>query len=177
VRVPEAAGDGKANIILSYPAWKEGNVTPATVEVPIVETKPKSDHRDRFGSGLDDERRAVAAVRELGGRLETEEGDVVGVFLRGPKVTDAVLKRLPDLMDLRSLELDQCAITDAGMAHLLGLKNLKRLRLTGAPIGDAGLARLTGLTNLERLDITGTKVTEKGMKRLKQALPSLKVVD
>jgi hypothetical protein len=40
VRVPEGAGSGKATVTLSFPAWKEGNVAPATFAVPIEEPKP-----------------------------------------------------------------------------------------------------------------------------------------
>jgi hypothetical protein len=36
VRVPEEAGLGTAKVVLSFAAWKEGNVAPGTVEVPIV---------------------------------------------------------------------------------------------------------------------------------------------
>jgi peptidylprolyl isomerase len=37
VRVPEGAGRGKAMVTLSFPAWKDGNVAPATFAVPIEE--------------------------------------------------------------------------------------------------------------------------------------------
>jgi hypothetical protein len=35
VRVPAEAANGKATITLSFADWKEGNVAPTTVEVPI----------------------------------------------------------------------------------------------------------------------------------------------
>ncbi len=41
VRVPEESGLGVARIHLSFDAWKAGHVAPATLEVPIVEPKPK----------------------------------------------------------------------------------------------------------------------------------------
>ncbi len=34
-RVPLRSGIGMARVTLSYPGWKEGNVTPVTVEVPV----------------------------------------------------------------------------------------------------------------------------------------------
>ena len=34
-RVPLSAGIGRAKVTLSYPGWKEGNVRPVTIEVPI----------------------------------------------------------------------------------------------------------------------------------------------
>jgi hypothetical protein len=36
VRVPGEAGEGKAKVTLSFAAWKEGKVAPATAEVPVV---------------------------------------------------------------------------------------------------------------------------------------------
>jgi hypothetical protein len=35
VRVPDEAGNGKAKVTLSFPDWKEGDVAPATFELPI----------------------------------------------------------------------------------------------------------------------------------------------
>jgi hypothetical protein len=37
VRVPKEAGKGKAKVKLSFDAWKEGYVAPATLEIPVVE--------------------------------------------------------------------------------------------------------------------------------------------
>jgi hypothetical protein len=37
VGVPDEAGNGKAKVTLSFPDWREGEVAPATFEVPIVE--------------------------------------------------------------------------------------------------------------------------------------------
>jgi hypothetical protein len=34
-RVPLSSGIGTAKITLSYPGWKEGRVTPVTIEAPI----------------------------------------------------------------------------------------------------------------------------------------------
>jgi hypothetical protein len=39
VRVPAEAANGKAKITLSFANWKDGNVAPTTVEVPIVDAK------------------------------------------------------------------------------------------------------------------------------------------
>jgi hypothetical protein len=39
VRVARQAAFGSAKITLSFPAWKEGNVLPATFKVPFEEKK------------------------------------------------------------------------------------------------------------------------------------------
>ena len=48
MRVPDEAGLGVAKITMSFDDWKEGKVTPATVEIPVMDiqaekkgTKPK----------------------------------------------------------------------------------------------------------------------------------------
>jgi protocatechuate 3,4-dioxygenase beta subunit len=45
VRVPSEAGHGKAKVTLSFPDWKDGNVTPATYEVPIVGVEPEAEEK------------------------------------------------------------------------------------------------------------------------------------
>lgn len=46
MRVPDAAGNGKAKVTLSFPDWKEGSVAPATFEVPIGPPEPRSRGND-----------------------------------------------------------------------------------------------------------------------------------
>jgi hypothetical protein len=41
VRVPPEAATGNARVTVSFPAWKEGNVAPATFEVRIKEASEK----------------------------------------------------------------------------------------------------------------------------------------
>jgi hypothetical protein len=36
VRVPEGVGQGKAKVKVSFPAWKEGNVSPGAYEVEVI---------------------------------------------------------------------------------------------------------------------------------------------
>ena len=45
VRVPDEAGNGTAKITLSFSAWKERAVAPATFEVPIGQPQPKVETR------------------------------------------------------------------------------------------------------------------------------------
>ena len=47
MRVPSEAGNGKAKVTLSFPDWKDGNVRPATYEVPIVGAETSSVVTDR----------------------------------------------------------------------------------------------------------------------------------
>jgi hypothetical protein len=57
VWAPEGAADGKAKVTLSFPAWKAGNVAPATFTVSVV--PPKAE-------GKDDEKRKGVQVDPSG---------------------------------------------------------------------------------------------------------------
>jgi hypothetical protein len=41
VRVPDAAGSGKAKVTISFDAWKAGKVSPSTVELPLRDAEKK----------------------------------------------------------------------------------------------------------------------------------------
>ena len=103
------------------------------------------------------EDKAVKAIQKMGGRIDRDmkaKGKpIVSVVLDGPKVTDA------------------------GLKHLAGLKQLRALTLGGTKVTDKGLKHLAGLKQLRELILSGTKVTGKGKADLKKALPKLKIID
>jgi len=133
------------------------------------------------GAKLDDE--ALA-------RLVDQYGDrILGLGLRGTRITDDGLRHLNKLTNLRQLTLANpdlpkqipdsrwamSPITDAGLIHLKGLTTLTNLNLDGLPITDAGLDALTDLPGLEGLSLSRTKTKGPGLGRLK-SLPTLAVL-
>ncbi len=42
MRVPAEAGKGNAKVTVSFDAWKEGKVAPATFEIPVVDEEKKA---------------------------------------------------------------------------------------------------------------------------------------
>ncbi len=100
----------------------------------------------------------------------------IGVELRGPQVTDAVLEHVKGLRHLQVLSLEDTQVTDAGLVHLKALTSLQVLCLDGARLTDAGLEHLKGLTSLKRLDLDDTQVTDAGVEHLK-GLGSLERLD
>ena len=74
------------------------------------------------GPGRADEATAIEAIKKLGGRVEVDAKrpgqPVVGVDLDNSKVTDAGLKVLKDLKNLRTLEVAFTAVTDTGVKEL-----------------------------------------------------------
>ena len=113
----------------------------------------------------------------------------------GPKITDADLKELAKLQQLKVLNLGDTQITDAGLTEVakctqltlldleatqitdVGLKEVAKLQqlthlwLYNTPITDAGLKELAKFKQLKGLILVGTKITKAGVAELKKALP------
>jgi hypothetical protein len=47
VRVPEEAGSGRARVTFFLDAWKEANVHPSTIEIPIEDVEEKREDQKR----------------------------------------------------------------------------------------------------------------------------------
>jgi internalin A len=87
--------------------------------------------------------------------------------ISGAPITDAGLKHLANLKELRILSLwETPGITDAGLAYLSALTKLQHLNLYRCEITDAGLVHLRTMDNLETLDIAKTGVTGPGLSHL-----------
>jgi hypothetical protein len=135
------------------------------------------------------QRRAVAAIKALGGGVHYVEPDqgvseafprpflrrwlprdyfdeVQAVHLDGSQVTDDGLEHLNELTRLESLSLGSTQVTDAGLTHLQRLTRFKNLWLNGTQVTDAVLAQLQGMTRLEYLNFDGTQVTDAGLAHL-----------
>jgi hypothetical protein len=97
------------------------------------------------------------------------------LFLQETQATDADLEHVMGLTQLEALRLCGTQVTDAGLKHLEGLMQLQELDLQGTQVTDAGLEHLKGLTRLQDLDIQHTRVTDEGVKKLQQALPKCNI--
>lgn len=91
----------------------------------------------------------------------------VNFSLAGSKIDDAALESLKGVSaQLVWLNLANTSVTDAGLKVLPGLKNLRRLHLEKTAVGDEGVASIKGLTELQYVNLYGTKVTDKGIASL-----------
>ncbi len=142
-------------------------------------------------------RRAIAAIRNVGGRivydwqivsrkppvprwLRTLLADailysVVEVDFEKTQVTDAGLVHLKALTEIEVLDLTGTQVTDAGLVHLKALKNLQGLDLSGTQVTDIGLEGLKTLSKLQYLGLVFTQVTDEGLMKLQQALPNCEI--
>lgn len=119
---------------------------------------------------------AIAHLKHFGANCGTrhrKDGrDVVGIQLRGSRVSNedlALLKYLADEVDVIGLE--ETKVTDEGMKYLCGLSILDNIDLANTAISDVGLEVLSSIKTLECLCVEGTKVTESGVKKFEAAVP------
>jgi len=127
--------------------------------------------------------RVIALVERLGGETTSEiirpvwipqavDEAYLGPFERiirismDPNVSDADLKHLQNLINLKVLTLDDSQVTDAGLEHLQVLTNLDLIYLHDTSVSDAGLEHLRELKKLEWLTLGSTQVSDKGLKHL-----------
>jgi hypothetical protein len=68
-------------------------------------------------------------------------------------------------------------VTDAGLRHLAQMRELRDLYLNGCSVTDDSLDHLKQLTNLRTLVVTGTRISAAGAQRLRAALPKCTVQD
>jgi Leucine-rich repeat (LRR) protein len=69
------------------------------------------------------------------------------------QLTDVSVKVVASFAKLESLDLPEVRMTDATSAHVAGLKHLQKLAIAGTDITDAGLRKLLVLNELTNLDI------------------------
>ena len=95
--------------------------------------------------------------------------------LGGTAVTDAGLKQLSGLKNLRRLHLEKTVVGDEGLSALKDLAELRYLNLYSTKVSDKGLAILANLKKLENLYLWQTPVTDAGAAEFQKALPKVKI--
>src|SRR5205807_947751 len=100
------------------------------------------------GAG-DAEQKALAAIVKLSGRIVRDDSKpgrpVVTLSLGSTNATDAHMKEITGLTELRTLDISGTKVTDMGLKELSGFKQLQTLDLSGAMMTDAGLKELATL--------------------------------
>lgn len=92
-------------------------------------------------------------------------------------LSDATLRALAELKELRTLKMGYSDITSAGLASLTGLDKVEKLGLEScAGIDDAAAAELAKWKSLKYLDVQATRMTASGVASLKQSKPGLVVL-
>lgn len=102
---------------------------------------------------------------------------IMNLDLGNTAITDAGLRAVAGMPNLRSLKLDETGITDAGLFHLRSLNNLKTLNLVATNISDEGLLALHSLRNLRSVHIWRTNTSAEAVSDLEAALTDQSLVD
>ncbi len=97
------------------------------------------------------------------------------LYLLNGAVEDAGVKKLTSRNRIQRLYLSGTDVTDNGLQYLQALPQLEVLMLHSTKITDAGLLHLQGLYQLNELDLADTQVTDAGVGELQQALPNLQI--
>jgi Leucine-rich repeat (LRR) protein len=107
-----------------------------------------------------------------GGKRPSGPLDVIALTLDTVgHVTDAGLKELKELKNLRTLILTRCKVTDAGLKELNAFKNLQWLDLTYTGVSGEGLKYLNELKNLRLLDLDmypGGRTSDAALRALRE---------
>jgi hypothetical protein len=111
-----------------------------------------------------------AGLRHLAGLPNLRALDLQSTEVRGPG-----LRHIAPLVE-DWLILKRTAIDDAALRELKGAKRLLCLDLEDTAITDAGLVHLYGLPKLSLISLEGTQVAAKGIAALNKAMPTLGIV-
>ena len=103
--------------------------------------------------------------------LKPVAAQVARLNLAGTPVTDAGLKKLAILVNLRRLHLERTGVGDGGLAHVAKLGELRYLNLYKTKVTDKGVGHIGALKKLRSLYLWQTGVTDAGAKVLAKALP------
>jgi hypothetical protein len=150
---------------ISRIVWFGGSVNPASLpqrpltvdEVEALGSCDRLRELDMIASAMTDDGLAALSRDKL---LET-------LYVFKPKITDAGVKRLANLISLKKLELLRVPeLTDATLAHIAGLTNLEEITLSGANITGTGLVHLAGMGKLKSLVIPNTALDDAGLAEL-----------
>ncbi len=125
---------------------------------------------------FDDQPPGAACLRTLLGDDFFDEVAIVYVPAGAKaEATNAGLKHIESLPQIKTLSLSDTEVTDAGLEHLKRLTRLKELDLNRTQVTDAGLERLKHLSKLQVLGLKETQVTAAGVAKLQKALPNCKI--
>ena len=88
----------------------------------------------------------VAEVKAMGGEAETDSVElgspVTGLDLHGTVADDAMMAKLKQFPELRTIDLSGTKVTDKGVEHLRDLPRLREIKFGGSKITEAGMAKL-----------------------------------
>ena len=89
------------------------------------------------------------------------------------EITDAGICNLPQMNDLRCIDLDGTQISDASMAKIADFSNLEELWIESTRISDAGIQLLQQIATLRFISIVDCDISEATLDDLEAAIPDI----
>lgn len=133
-----------------------------------VEAQPKQEQGEREKNAA--VRPAVLERLRRGfGRVElNQQGHVRLLDQPSPRLTDADLNEIAELIEIESLNLAFATnLTNSGLTALKGLRQLRSINLGGCKrIGDDGIKHINSANPLESINLSLTQVSDVGVRQL-----------
>ena len=123
----------------------------------LVPVKPPEEDPEKKATAHEME--AAKALQALGAALQmNDQGHVVFInLLNHPRCDDAAMESLKALPHLVGLDLRGTKITNQGLAVVGAVTSLEELYLGETAVGDSGLESLLALSRLKVLNLVSTK--------------------
>lgn len=167
-------------------AWKVELVDPSPTQIATLRGIPKVNQLALSGATIDDSLAASMPHWAETPQLTLRKTQVAGEFFEAGSIrtvylivehspmSDASMKWVAQMKQLRSLALVETSVTAVGLRALLGCVRLSQLTLKSTLIQDADIQSLQGL-NVQSLELDCPRVTEDGLSVLSR-LPRLESV-
>ncbi|MCU0713239.1 MAG: hypothetical protein MUC43_14355 [Pirellula sp.] len=94
-------------------------------------------------------------------RLTTGQSDFVFFYSTGN--TDALIKKLSSIPEVRGLTFETTDLSDLGVTFIATLPNVEKLTIHGGTVGNSGLSTLRNLENLKTLHMVNLELTDDGL--------------
>jgi hypothetical protein len=137
----------------------------------LAANPPSRDELGSFVAGI--ERTGFLVNGKPLPRVETVDGNVIGLRLDGMTLAPDDFRLLGQLTMLRRLSLTKTNITDKDLASLSTLARLEALMLNNTEVSDKAVDELIRLPALRTCCLGSVRITPAGIAKLKEHFPKL----
>ena len=169
VCAPGCGGSNKPKTSSSTNPSSQTGVSPETAEHDERQPLPKGlSAKQQTKSKPVDDPKAVAALQDLGAKVEFDDGGIVERVVFPHGATDEHTTHLSQLANVRGLEMPEARLSEEGWKRIIALTALRSLGLAGVTVGGVDMSHLKRLSKLEKLDLSWSKVRNADLKHVQQ---------
>jgi hypothetical protein len=108
-------------------------------------------------------------------QLASTPTETVFLDLENAIISDSAINGLPELPNLRCIDLDSTNISDASMERIGNFVSLEEIWIEDTAVTDIGITKLLGLKNLRFISILGCEISEQSVEALRSSIPGVYV--